>query len=118
MDALRKPRWITPSQELKWRVQGFSGSRKAARKFLNTRAASYWNLRGLPERGKIAMPRDERLWDELCEMQWRTTSEGRIQIEDKEQLKGRLGRSPDRADAVSMAFAPSRRARVEYMRFV
>lgn len=29
---------------------------------------------------------------------------GKIQLEAKEDLKGRLGRSPDRADAVAMAF--------------
>lgn len=35
---------------------------------------------------------------------WQPTAQRKIQIEGKDELKGRLERSPDRADAVSMAF--------------
>ena len=50
------------------------------------------------------MGEDERLqgvFDELLALRWRPTPEGRIRIEAKEELRARLGRSPDRADAVS-----------------
>jgi hypothetical protein len=73
-------------------------------RFLNVRAESYWHLRESLEAGEIALPPDEELSDELLAIQWRATSEGKIQIERKDELRSRLGRSPDRADAVSMAF--------------
>ena len=38
-------------------------------------------------------------------IRWRATSNGKIQIEPKDDLKNRLGRSPDRADAVVLAFS-------------
>ncbi len=41
---------------------------------------------------------------ELGATKWQPTSGGRVQIEGKDDLKARLGRSPDRADAVAMAF--------------
>jgi len=44
------------------------------------------------------------VFDELLALRWRPTPEGRIRIEAKEELRARLGRSPDRADAVCMAF--------------
>ncbi len=57
------------------------------------------------EQGQIALPHDEELFDELVAIGWRATSNGKIQIEPKEVLKNRLGRSPDRADAVVLAFS-------------
>ena len=50
-------------------------------------------------------PHDEELFDELVAIRWRATSNGKIQIEPKDDLKNRLGRSPDRADAVVLAFS-------------
>lgn len=82
----------------------FTGSAKRSR-FLNTRAESYWHLRKLLEDGKIDLPPDEMLFDELMATNWFPTTDERIQIERKADLKTRLGRSPDRADAVVMAFS-------------
>jgi len=84
----------------------FNGGRRAhdQPRFLNARAESYWHLRQKLEAGEIALPRDEMLFDELVATRWRPTSDGRVQIEGKDDLKARLGRSPDRADAVAMAF--------------
>jgi len=97
-------------RELGFSVKGFvggssprGGSRRAAR-FLNRRAQTFWELRQKLEAGEIALPEDEQLADELCAIQWKITSAGKIQIEPKDELRGRLGRSPDRADAVAMAF--------------
>lgn len=47
---------------------------------------------------------DRKLFDDLVAIRWKPTAQGKVQIEAKEDLKSRLGRSPDRADAVSMAF--------------
>jgi phage terminase large subunit len=74
-------------------------------RFVNRRAETYWTLRLMLEEGKIALPRDETLFEELLATNWFINSTGKIQIEDKKDLKSRLGRSPDRADAVTMAFA-------------
>ncbi len=73
-------------------------------KFLNLRAEAFWNLRSLLEDEMIAIPRDDKLWDELTSITWRPNSAGRIQIEAKDGFRNRIGRSPDRADAVVMAF--------------
>ncbi len=98
-------------RELGFTVKGFNGGsspkggvRRAAR-FLNRRAQTFWELRQKLEAGEIALPEDEKLTDELCAIQWKITSAGKIQIEPKDELRGRLGRSPDRADAVAMAFS-------------
>ena len=57
------------------------------------------------EAGELALPPDERLMDELIATRWRPTPEGKVRIEAKDDLKARLGRNPDRADAVAMAVA-------------
>jgi hypothetical protein len=95
-------------QELGYAVEGFNGGRApewvdAREKFLNLRAEAFWTLRRLLEDGQIGLPYDELLFDELTTIRWRPNSAGRIQIEQKDRLKQRLGRSPDRADAVAMA---------------
>ena len=43
--------------------------------------------------------------DELVATRWRPTPEEKVRIEAKDDLKARLGRSPDKADAVVMAVA-------------
>lgn len=45
---------------------------------------------------------------ELAAVKYKINSRGQIQIEAKEEMKKRLGRSPDRADAVVLAFAPGK----------
>jgi hypothetical protein len=93
----------------------FTTSAKRAR-FLNTRAESFWRLRELLEDGLIDLPRDEKLFDELMATNWFPTHDEKVQIEAKVALKGRLGRSPDRADAVVMAFAAESHAPAHFTR--
>lgn len=81
-----------------------------AARMANDRARIYWNLRTLLEQGRIALPPDASLLEELCATRWRVSSAGKILIEPKAELRDRLGRSPDRADAVAMAFADFGRA--------
>ena len=92
-----------------FRTVAFNGGhypRGERSKFLNARAQAFWNLRDALEQGRIALPRDDpKLFDELLAIQWRPTADGRVQIEAKAELRAKLGRSPDRADAVSMAFS-------------
>jgi hypothetical protein len=75
--------------------------------FANKRAAAWWNLRELldPANGEaLALPPEDGLVGDLTAPQWKVTSGGRIQVESKEEIKARLGRSPDAGDAVVMAF--------------
>jgi phage terminase large subunit len=97
-------------REMRIRVNAYNGGRSPDRskdvaRFRNCRARDYWNLRRRLELGTVALPPDDKLADELCSMRWRTGMDGKIEIEAKDDLRGRLGRSPDRADAVAMIFS-------------
>jgi hypothetical protein len=73
--------------------------------FLNVRAEAYWLFREAlapNSEQNIALPPDPALLADLCAPRWKLTARG-IQIEDKESIKKRIGRSPDRADAVVLA---------------
>ena len=92
-------------RQLRYTVVEFNGGSRAwGARFMNRRAESYWTLRKRLEEGSIAIPSDEKLFDELLAIQWRETPEGKVRIEEKREIKGRLGRSPDRADVLAMAF--------------
>jgi hypothetical protein len=75
--------------------------------FTNCRSASWWNLRELldPDSGHdVALPPDDLLTGDLTAPHWRVMAGGRVQVESKEQIIKRLGRSTDDGDAVVMAF--------------
>ena len=74
--------------------------------FINCRAAGWWNLRELLQYDEIALPPDDKLIGDLTAPHWRVVSGGKIQIESKDDIKKRLGRSTDDGDAVVMAFFP------------
>ena len=76
-------------------------------RYHNLRAELWWNLRGLlnPEKDPIALPPDDELLSELASVKYKVDARGAIQIESKEEMRKRLGHSPDRADAVVLAFA-------------
>jgi hypothetical protein len=71
-------------------------------RLVNVRAASYWKLRECldPVHGEnLALPPDSELLADLCAPRYKLTASG-IQLEAKEDIVQRLGRSPDAADAV------------------
>jgi hypothetical protein len=87
-------------------VHPFNASEKATNplKFLNRRAEVYWEAKELMEEGLVDIDElDEELQQELLEHKFKYNSTGRIQIESKEEVTKRLGRSPDRADSFTMA---------------
>jgi hypothetical protein len=100
LDRLKERGWTTDEY-----VGGRFTFATERTRFINERAKSHWHLRLLLENGRIALPRDELLWDELLAINWKPDNKDRIQIEAKADLKQRLGRSPDRGDAVVMAFS-------------
>lgn len=74
-------------------------------KMVNKRAEFYWRMREAldPKNGnEIALPNDPELLGDLRAPRWKMQSNG-IQIESKDAIKKRIGRSPDCADAVVLA---------------
>ena len=84
-------------------------------KLANVRAAAYWGFREAldPEYSRIALPPDKSLRREMLAGKWKLKS-GRIFIEAKDDIKARLGRSPDNADAVVLAWYADRRTALEF----
>lgn len=78
--------------------------------FANLYSAAWWHMRELLDPSNplkldelLALPTDKYLPSELSSPTWKITSSGKIQVEEKEKVKERLGRSPDSADATVMA---------------
>lgn len=77
--------------------------------FVNMRAYLYWCIRDWlnPKNGfGAALPPDAQLMEELTNTHWKFRSDGHIIIEPKEDIKSRIGRSPDKADALANTFYP------------
>jgi len=107
--GLRAIKWQLLKTE--WRVEG--GERTEARDrsgelgFANKRSAAWWAMRELLDPAAdsvIALPPDDLLTGDLTAPHWRVMSGGHIQVEGKDEIRKRLGRSTDDGDAVVMAF--------------
>ena len=73
--------------------------------FANLRAESYWRMREAldPKKGLgLALPPSRTLKADLCAARWKLTPRG-IQVELKEEIVKRIGRSPDEGDAAVQA---------------
>lgn len=78
-------------------------------KFYNKRAEAWWKFREALDPTQmggsvIALPPDEELKNDLTAPTWDLKS-AKILVEPKEDIRERLGRSPDKGDAVIMALA-------------
>lgn len=74
----------------------------------NWRSWLWWNMRDIldPDRGDdIALPMDQELLSDLTAPRWKMTASG-VQIEDKDEIIKRIGRSPDAGEAVILACCP------------
>lgn len=78
--------------------------------FSDSYSAAWWNVREMLDPSNprkldalLCLPPDKHLPAELSAPSWKVNSAGKIQVEQKEKVKDRLGRSPDSADAVVMA---------------
>ena len=105
------------------RVHPFNGAGESGMRtkdkqlpFVNKRAEAHWRFREAldPDQSggaTIALPPDPQMAADLTAPRWKMASRG-IQIESKEDLKKpeRLGRSPDRGDAVIMAWSEGNKA--------
>lgn len=99
------------------RVVAFVAGAKANRKdrngefgFANVRSAAWWAMREALDPdfdSDVALPPDDDLTGDLTAPHWREVSAGRIQVESKDEIRKRLGRSTDTGDAVVQAFWPA-----------
>jgi hypothetical protein len=102
-------------RELGVRPLGYAGSGKTTGRdrsgklgFANVRSAAYWQLRELLDPAfepVLALPPDELMISDLTTPTWSvmTGIPPKIQVETKDKVVERLGRSPDRGDAIAMA---------------
>jgi len=100
------------------RFDGAARSQAAARgsglKFANKRSEAWWRFREEldPDQdggSRIALPPDDELAADLAAPRWTPGPRG-IQLEAKESIRARLGRSPGKGDAVVMALSEGERA--------
>lgn len=85
--------------------KGPGTDRSGLLEFKNLRAKLYWEFRESldPEHGsRIALPPGGNVRADLCAPRWKLTPQG-ILIESKEDIKERIGRSPDEGDAIIYA---------------
>jgi hypothetical protein len=73
--------------------------------FFNKRSEMYWRMREAldPNFGEpIILPPDSELKADLCAARWKVCAKG-IQVESKDELIKRIGRSPDKGDSAIYA---------------
>ncbi len=85
-----------------------SAARPGGMPFTNLRAEYWWGLRERLRQGQIGGPLDGRTQAELVGVRYLPPdSTGRTAIESKEAARKRGAKSPNRADALMLAFAPA-----------
>lgn len=75
--------------------------------FRNKRSEAWWRMRELLDPANeynLALPPDDQLLGDLTAPHWRVLSGGKIAVESKDEIKKRIGRSTDTADAVIQAY--------------
>ncbi len=77
-------------------------------RYRNLRAFSYWALHVSVQNHQCAIPNDPELIEELRAITYFFNSADGVQITDKKEIIKQLKRSPDRADALMMAWSVER----------
>lgn len=102
-------------------VVGVNVGEKASRpdRYANLRAEIWWEVgRLLSERrgwDLSGMENSDATVAQLLEPQWDTDPTGRIRVEKKDEIIKRLGRSPDNADALLLAYYGGARPRIRVL---
>ncbi|HEY8425266.1 MAG TPA: terminase B, partial [Limnochordales bacterium] len=73
-------------------------------RYANETAMMWGHLRELMASGQLSLPRDDDLIGQLSVRKYRVDPRGRIRLESKEEMRRRGVSSPDRADALALAF--------------
>ena len=93
-------------RELGHEVRGVNVANRARddKLFANLRAEGFWGLRERFRSGRISIPDDSQLISELTALRYSYDSSGRIRMESKDDMRRRGLPSPDKADALMLAF--------------
>lgn len=95
------------------RLVNFGARAEDTRRYANRRAEMWDRLKDwLSDEVGVAIPDDDALQAQLCATGYGFDSNGRLVLEPKEKLRGRLGSSPDAADALALTFAETVRREV------
>lgn len=74
--------------------------------YLNKRAEMWIEMRDWFQDGEVNIPDDEVLHADLVTMpDFKTTSNGKMQLISKDKIRSEIGRSPDSGDALALTFA-------------
>ena len=86
---------------------GINGGSRAGNSegYLNLRAEMFDGLRQRFVDGDIALPDDSELISQLASLTYKFNSRGQLQVESKEQIRSSGRQSPDKADALVLAFS-------------
>jgi len=106
-------------KEQKFHVNGVNVGEAASDKLkhANVRAEAYWQLADRFIKGEISIPDDLELIAQTSSIKYKFDSHGRLQIESKEDMKKRGLKSPDKTDALMLAFmeAPNREVNLRWI---
>ena len=81
-------------------VHNYVNSEKAnePERFQNRRAEAAWTAYEMVLNGNVAYPEDEELRRQISAQTYTSSSTGKFKLDDKELIRQRIGRSPDRYD--------------------
>lgn len=103
-------RRVRESRSVTWPVEihdvKFGAGAADPKRFKNVRAELWWTGRELSRAGAwdLSAVADDVI-GELVEARWfETRTNSRVQVEEKKEIRRRLGRSPDNADALLLAY--------------
>ena len=82
----------------------FGGRAPHRTRFFNTRAEIFWEVRMLLNDGLMVLPPDEELAGQLVSLRYDVSSSGQVRLEGKREMRKRGLPSPDKADALALAF--------------
>jgi len=110
VDALKDSGWKVDSVDFSTSQRNIYGEECGPMEFANLRAEMYWAARELLRLKLACVPRKfGSTWEELTEGGYSYDRKGRLLVEPKKDIKKRLGRSPDGADAFVLSLARNRR---------
>ena len=104
-DRLRE---VVREKNLRVTIHGCNnGAKPRDSHYVNWGTESWFAIRDKLQAGSITLPQNEELAAQLSTRKYFLTSADKLALEQKSEYKKRIGRSPDRADAIILCFAPT-----------
>ena len=90
----------------RFNAQGLNGSNAPSNteKYLNLRAEVFDGLRQRFADGDISIPNDPELISQMASLTYKYNARGQLQLESKDAIRSSGRQSPDKADAIALAF--------------